>query len=56
MKVDFDNNSISYYNNDEFQGTIFCTKNILKEGKIFSCCDLSAGTEGKVTIILLNFQ
>lgn len=47
-QIDFDNQTISYFNNDELQGTIHCTKNILKEGKIFACADMAAGTEIKI--------
>eukprot|EP01118_Nematostelium_gracile_P002828 TRINITY_DN13172_c0_g1_i1.p1 TRINITY_DN13172_c0_g1~~TRINITY_DN13172_c0_g1_i1.p1 ORF type:complete len:114 (-),score=19.04 TRINITY_DN13172_c0_g1_i1:113-454(-) len=45
VKVDYDANTISYFNNDIYQGTIFATKNTMKEGRVFCCCNLSIGTE-----------
>jgi len=45
IKVHFDDNCISYFNNDVLQGTIYCVNSVLKEGKIFPCCDLSSGSE-----------
>jgi hypothetical protein len=44
VMVDFDNNCVYYFNNDVLQGVIRPTKNILQEGKIFPCIDMSTGT------------
>jgi len=44
IKVDFDTNRIYFFHNEKLQGYIAPTQNILLEGKIFPCVDMSAGT------------
>jgi len=44
IKIDFDSNLVTYYNNDMVQGTLNPAKK-LEENTLFPCVDMSAGTE-----------
>jgi hypothetical protein len=45
VKIDFDQQKILYWLNDQFQGSITSKKRKLKEGKLFPCANISVGTE-----------
>ncbi len=47
FKIDFDSNTVHYFNGLDYQGSITPTKNVLQEGKLFPCVDMSANTEGE---------
>jgi len=45
VEVDFDMNTIRYYNNDILQGIMFSSKYPLQDKKLFACVGMSVGTE-----------
>ncbi len=50
--IDFDSNRIYYFNNELLQGWVACNRSLLLEGKLFTCVNLSYGTQ----VMLYNME
>lgn len=45
IRVDFDEQSVSYYRNGVLEGTVLASRRKMEEGKVYPCIDLSVGAE-----------